>query len=479
MRNIFSILLSVLIIGVAQGQSDQEKDTTTVLKFDDFYAIVLNNHPVVKQAELLTQQAAQELRMARGAFDPKLEASWSYKNFKDTNYYDLLDVSLKIPTWIAVDPKIGIKRNDGEFVSRENQIPGDRDFRQVVAGFALPVGKGLVIDERRATFRIAQLMQGMAEAEQIKEINKILLTAAKDYWEWYYAYNNYVLMQRSIALAQDIFDRTKLGFEYGEVAAIDTVQAKITLLNRVTEAQQANIERIRTSFQLSNHLWAPDGSPLEIRNNARPEEAPLFNIDGVILSQMVELAQENHPEIRKLDLKNESLLVERALARENLKPQLDVSYYLLDQPFRTPDETSAIDLSDNYQVGLDFSFPIFLRKERAKLTQTKNKILQNGFQRDFKEREIVNQINGQYNRVINTADILIQQQMMVDSYERIVEAEQLNLQNGESDLFKINVQIDKLIESQSKLFKMRSTYQKDVANLYWAAGVANLQPLVD
>ena len=63
---------------------------------------------------------------------------------------------------------------------------------------------------------------------------------------------------------------------------------------------------------------------------------------------------------------------------------------------------------------------------------------------------------------------------MVDLYDRILQAELLNLENGESDLFKINIQQEKLIQSQSKLLKITSEYQKMKASLYWAAGVRNL-----
>ncbi len=465
----FSLLL-LLMKGIGQNMPD----STVVLKFDDFYALVINNHPVVKQAELLTDQAVQELRLARGGFDPKLEGTFDLKNFKDIEYYDKLDISLKVPTWFALDPKIGFERNEGDFLSDENDVSSSPNNTQVYAGVSVPIGQGLFIDERRATVRQAKLFQQMAEADQIKEINKTLLTAAKDYWEWYYAYNNYLLMQQSIGIAQDIFDRTKMGFEYGEVAAIDTVQAKITLLKRITDFQQANADRLRAAFRLATHLWSNDSAPLDLEDNVRPEEAPLSNLDDDLLTQLVRLARNNHPEIRKLDLKGESLLVERNLARENLKPRLNLNYYMLDQPLNSDGERNGFSLNDNYKLGLDFAFPIFLRKERAKLNQTKLKLVDNQYARDYRERQIINQVNGQFAAATNTGAMIDQQAQMVESYQRIVEAERLNLQNGESDLFKINLQVDKLIESQTKLLKLQSSYQKSIANLYWAAGITNL-----
>ncbi len=473
MKRVIALLFFLLFSSISFSQQD-EADSTVVLKFDEFYALVLSNHPVVRQAELLTEQAAQELRLARGGFDPKLEGTYNLKNFKDLEYYDKLDLSLKIPVWFPVDPKVGIERNEGEFLNRENNVSSSPNGLQIYAGISLPVGKGLFIDKRRATVKQARLFQEMAEAEQIKEINKILLTVAKDYWNWFYAYNNYLLLQQSIAIAQDIFDRTKVGFEYGEVAAIDTVQAKITLLQRITDFQQANIERGQSSLVLSNHLWSADGAPLELADNVRPEELVTSVFEDTLLTQLVEMARINHPELRKLELKNRSLLVDRSLARENLKPRLNLNYSLLDQPFNSNGESNNLGLTDNYKLGVDLSFPLFLRKERAKLGQTNLKIQDNNFERDFREREIINSINGEYIALVNTGAILDQQQQMVNSYQRIVAAERLNLQNGESDLFKINLQVDKLIESQSKLLKLKSTYQKNVANLYWAAGVTNL-----
>ncbi|MCA6074735.1 TolC family protein [Fulvivirga sedimenti] len=472
MRAIWIIIFACFFYGVkAQSVS---MDSSSILKFDDFYAVVLAYHPIVQQANLLTDQAIQEVRLARGAFDPKLQGSWNQKRFSDTEYYNLLDVSLKIPVWFPVNPEVGFMQNRGAYLNPENFISDATNNQQLYAGVSVPIGQGLFIDQRRATVRQALIFQDMAEAEQIKEINKVLLTAAKDYWEWYYAYNNYILMQQNIAITQDIFNRTKMGFEYGEVAAIDTIQAKITLLNRITDFQQANIDRIKAALSLSNHLWSPEGLPLELKDYIRPEALPVTELGDSVLLDLVTLARANHPELQKLRLKNEALIVERSLARENLKPRIDLKYQFLDQPFTPEGENNGWTFDNNYRVGIDFAFPIFLRKERAKIGQTNLKIRDNNLEQDFVEREIVNEINAQYTAVVNTGAILTQLDQMVTSYQQILAAERINLENGESDLFKINIQLEKLIEAQTKLLKLRADYQKSVATLYWSAGIQNL-----
>lgn len=118
--------------------------------------------------------------------------------------------------------------------------------------------------------------------------------------------------------------------------------------------------------------------------------------------------------------------------------------------------------------------PILIRRERAKLEQTKIKIRSTGYARTQTGREIINHVNAIYNQIVNTNKILDQQNAIAHNYERLLAAELLNLENGESDLFKINVQQEKLIQSQSKLLKLKAEYEKLKATLYWAAGVRNL-----
>ncbi len=470
-RFILHIALLFLLTG---AQAQTPADSTLIFPFDVFYQLVLQNHPIVRQAGLLNEQARQELRLARGAYDPKLEGSWNMKDFSDTEYYNLLDVSLKIPVWFPIDPKVGIERNQGTYLNPENFISESTENRQIYWGVSIPVGQGLFIDQRRATVRKALILQEMAEAERIKEINKVLLQTAKDYWDWYTAHRNYELMQRNIEVAEEIFSRTKMGFEYGEVAAIDTVQAKISLLNRVTALQQARIALVQSSLIMSNHLWNEEGLPLELTPNMIPENRRLLPLEPEFLKELVSLARENHPELRKIELKDETLEVDERLAKENLKPRLDLSYYFLDQPWNAQGESSPLSFGDDYKVGVNVAFPLFLRKERAKLGQVRVKRVQNSLQQDFTERSIVNEINAQFTTLITLEDLLLQQEQMVESYELILAAERINLENGESDLFKINIQLEKLIEAEAKLIKARALYQKDVATLFWAAGVSHL-----
>jgi outer membrane protein TolC len=398
------------------------------------------------------------------------------KEFDDKNYYNKWVASFTVPTWFPVDPKIGIERNTGTYLDSESSLPASDNYQQLFTGVSLPIGRGLFTDERRAAMQQAKLFGKMAEAEQVKLINKILLEAAKDYWQWYFSFYNYRLLDRNAVIAEEIFKRVKLNAQFGEASVIDTVQAQIILQQRLVERQEAYLEFINSGIKISNNVWDSVGNPLQLSNRVAPV---LVQRDGELLStsMLEELsvqAKQNHPELLKLNVKLSQLEVDRKLAIEYLKPKLDLNYNFLNQPINPQGEFNSFTFLNDYKFGLDFSMPILIRKERAKLAQTKIKIQGTEYERSQTEREILNQINSTYNQLVNTNQIIGQQSSVAENYERLLQAELLNLENGESDLFKINIQQEKLIQSQSKLLKLKAEYEKMKATLFWAAGARNL-----
>lgn len=477
----YFILLSTLNFGTIAGQSIVSTDSIFMLPdsvkpftIENFYTLILQNHPVARQAELLSEIARQEIRMARGNFDPKLEAEFLTKNYNEQEYYSILDGSIKFPTTLPFDPTVGISRNKGDYLNPERYIGNEFNYQQFYAGISLPLGRGLITDERRTALRQADLFTEMTEAEQVKLINKLLLDAAKEYWQWYHAYYNYRLLNKSVNIAAEIFRRVSINYKFGEAAQIDTIQAKITWQQRLIEQQEAFLNFQNTGIRLSTFLWDSLSNPIQINTRWAPvlQAEPWIMTSGA-LEELSNQAKANHPDLQKLNVKVKQLEVERKLNAEYLKPKLNLNYYLINQPF-DPDGNTSFNPNEDYKLGIDFSFPVFLRKERAKLAQTKIKLTTTQLDLTLTEREILNELNSSYNQLVNLQVIINQQHAMMLGYERLLNAEFLNLEQGESDLFKINIQQEKLIQSQTKWLKLLADFEKQKAFLYWAAGVRNL-----
>ncbi|MBC6409003.1 MAG: TolC family protein [Ekhidna sp.] len=472
MRKIGLALLSSILFFKVDGQDTLKVQDTIVLSLAHVMNMTLSFHPVVKQAELFSRDAEANLRMARGRLDPKLEVDYDLKNFKETEYYDLLTTTFKIPTRIGLDPKIEFIRNEGTFINPQNKIPEEDNFEQLQLGVAIPLGKGLFFDERRNAIRQAESFTQIAEAERVKATNKILLTVIKDYWEWYVSYQQRMLLSQAIQLSQDLFNRTIIDYEFGEAAVVDTLQAKINLQKRTVDFRKAQADFEVAKLNLGKHLWSANLVPLEIQPNVVPGAESLFQTPSEeSLKNDIQFALENHPEINKLEGKRNQLNAGLRWARESLKPQVDLSYSFINAPVNQDFKSETLDFGENYKLGLDFSFPILLRKERGKLQQTQLKVQSNEFEMADNRLTIKNNIIAIYTQSIAFEDLLGQYAGVSDNYRFLLEAEIINLQNGETDIFKLNIQQDKYIEAQNEYYDALIKWEKSKVEYNYTIGI--------
>lgn len=457
----------ILIHPLTRAQDVSGKDVFTI---EDLFSQIMENHPVAKQAALLSDQAKQELRIARGMMDPTINSRLYKKELDGNNYFTLWDNTLKIPVWYGTDIKAGFERNSGFNVNGENYTPPQG---LTYAGISVPLGQGLIIDQRRATIRQAQLLGDLAEADRISVINKLLLQAAKDYWDWLLAFNKWRSYQEGFELAQFRFNAVKTRAFEGDLSNIDTVEAKMEMLNRRVLLSQSLLEYQNASLMISNYLWTKDNKPLEITNEVLPatESRQEIMISQDSLENLISTARTNHPDLIKLRVKQDQLHIERRLLSDRLKPRLNLEYNFIQKGF--PVNVSEMDngyFANNYKLGVNFSFPLFLRSERGKLQLNKLKITELNYGRQQSLREISNNIQSVYNEMVNLNEQVRVQQEMVQNSRILRDGEQALFRNGESSLFILNAREMNLINSQIKLYELQTKYAQIKMMVQWAAG---------
>ncbi len=486
LRFSFRLLLYSLITGcmvryaaVAQVDSTTSRLATqpTVMTSQDFFQQVLTRHPVARQAGLLQEQALAEIRLARGEFDPKLEATYETKKLQEKLYYHNWQSTLKIPTWIG-ELKGGYERSIGTYAdpATSTSLNG-----LVFAGVSvpLPISRDFLIDQRRAVLRQAQVFQQIAEADRIKEVNKLLFQAAKDYWEWYFTYNEYTMLLEAYELARLRYEAVRGRVQEGDLAGIDSTDAQTIVQDRAIRVQQARIDVLNARVNLSTYLWGSDDTPLEMPENVAPEGFATQNLaTATTLQRLQEQARTSHPELRKLVFKNDQLRIDQRFLRDRFKPMIRLNYNLLSTSgYNVPSDLGSTYMQNNYKWGFEFGFPLFLRKERGKLRMNTIKMEQNDLERIQRTREIINEIQMTYNDLRNLDSLIRAQEAILANYRRLRDGEVQRFDNGDSDLFRINVRETKLIDEQIKLFSLKSKYAKEKAKLLWAAGLNPNQTL--
>ncbi|WP_310391615.1 TolC family protein [Hymenobacter sp.] len=459
----------------ARAQTIPATDSVA-LRHNEFLALVGEFHPVARQAALNPERAQQDIRQARGAFDPNLNGKYSGKQLKGSEYYHDWETYLRVPTWFGVDVKAGWDRGTGPYINpQEFTATGGLSY----VGLSVPLAQGLLIDERRIALRVAQALTGLAEAERRAVRNKLLLSASKDYWAWALATERLRLLATNEEVAAVRFAATRQRVLAGDLAAIDSVEAQAELQNRQSQRVAARVEWQNATLVTSSYLWGADGRPRELPPGARPQPLPPAlawrPLRPDSLAALAAQAQQQHPDLLKTRVKQVQLGLENRLLLNKLLPKLNVDYNLLlpGQPFAiegNPRPFQGGYSANNYKLGLSLAYPVLLRAERAKRQLNQIKLRDAGFQLDNDQRQVNNALLTAANDWQALLEQLRLQQRATENYQRLREGEVIRFDNGESTLFLINSREASLLSARQKLAELQAKYAQNQAQLRYAAG---------
>ncbi|MBL0042890.1 MAG: TolC family protein [Flavobacteriales bacterium] len=440
----------------------------SVLSREAFIRLVLENHPMSRQAALRPEMGDATMRSARGGFDPMATAGYEEKRFDDKNYFTLLDAGLKVPTWYGVDLLAGFQDNSGDLLDPQAATPTDG---LVKAGVQVPLGQGLFIDQRRATFRKAQAYQRATEAERQQMLNALLLQALNDHTDWVAAYRALEVTTTAVELANDRLDNVRGNWRGGDRPAIDTLEALLQVQDRQMRQQQAALNFRNAGLRLSNHLWDSFQRPLELQANVLPEPTDLASPAQTALSDTaIARAIDMHPLLAQASARIEQLEVDRRLRFEFLKPDLDVKYQWLGSGGALRNENGTTLLGDGHQLGVGFSMPLFLRRERGELTMAKLRSTdaELGLARD--RTMIRNRINERINDIATFREQVDLGSRMVVNNERLLSGESQRFTAGESSLFLVNAREVPLIDARIRQVDLEARLRKSYFSLDHEAG---------
>ena len=440
-----------------------------VVSEKDFLLMVMQEHPIAKQADLRESQGFAKLLKAKGWFDPKLDMAYDQKSFDGKNYFQVVSGGIKVPTWIGADLKVNYDWNNGIYINPENNLPSSG---LISAGIAVPLLQGMIMDRRRADLQQGKNYAQMGELERQQLLNNLLFDARKAYWEWYESYKKIEIAQEGVLLASATFDFVKSSNRLGDKPAIDTLEALIQVQNRKIEEADARLSFINAGLWLSSFLWLEGSVPATLKEGAIPQtyvfdieeiEAVLASVNG----KEDELAAEN-PMVRYYQYKFNNLEIEKRLKKEALKPNLNLGYNFIARPIQ---ETGYEQFNiANYKWNVNFSMPLFLRKERGDLALVKAEMESADLDYNLAQLKQRNKIEAISNKIkIYQEQLNLSQKNVVDNCN-LVKAEKRIFEIGESSLFLVNYREIMLLKIMQKQAEIEAKLQIAIAELDNAIG---------
>jgi outer membrane protein TolC len=464
MKNNTVFLVTFCLFMCVSMISFANQDSLKTLHFKDYMTIVVKEHPLAKKAYLQQNKGAALVTQERGDFDPYLFNSTKEKYLNENQYYSNIKSGIKIPTWFGVEFQLANEYNRGFYLNPENNSGTDGLW---FAGVSVPIGQGLLIDQRRADLRKAQLFEKMSIQEQNLLLNELLYNAGKSYWDWYLAYHVLQIYSSSIEVAQERLNNIKNEALIGEKPLIDTVEATIQIQNLTINWQQAQMDEMNARALLSVFLWYDGTVPFELENNIIPSQS--ITTQEIWLPQISNATFDvvNHPEIIRTRLKIDQYTIDYRLTRDKLKPKVDLNYNFLNDSYLGNFENYSV---NNYTWGVNFSMPLFLRETRGELKFKGITLSEMQLDLDYKK----SLINYKVIAAQNQRNLLIKQLQLqeknVENYRFIFESERKMFELGESSLFILNNRELNYITSQIKRIEMLSKGLKTELEIQFSLG---------
>lgn len=426
---------------------------TNVLRPETFMLQVLEGHPLAKQAKLIPEFAETYVLKARGGFDPKLNYDLAQKYYGNTMYYSLSDAQLKVPTWYGLSLQTGIEQNRGTYLDPQGLTPQNGLW---YGGLAANIGNGLLIDERRAELQKAKVYLQSSQLEQRLALNELVLEAGYAYWDWYLQYYAGQILKEALEIGAVRLSAMQRMAELGDRPYIDTVEAAIQYQTRAAAVADQEARFAGATAFLNRYLWKADGTPLELADSAQPLQADSLTMQApkLIFAGQVDSLVEQHPYLGILSYKLDVLAIEKRYNQEQLKPQIELKYNFLNEPIQyNPFAQFSI---NDYRWGVSAQMPLFLRKERATLQQTKLKIEQTSFERQDRGAELTAKLLATRAEYLNARKQLAIFTENAASTKKLLAAELNLFETGESTLFMVNMRESAAFQAALKVVEYQA-----------------------
>lgn len=190
----------------------------------------------------------------------------------------------------------------------------------------------------------------------------------KSYWDVYLAYESLEIRRKAYQVAREQRERTEEFVRVGRSAPLDALAAQAEEASRVSDVINA-ISNLKQRQLVLLRLINPENLSTGWRSLIFPNERPVLPTERLVPEERVRLARYYRPDLRQaqIDLANGELEVYRTA--NGMLPQLDFIIGLAlagngDSMGDSLDSTADYD-HRNYQLGLQFSYPLQNRRANA------------------------------------------------------------------------------------------------------------------
>jgi outer membrane protein TolC len=294
----------------------------------------LKYHPTVLSALDSMRAADESVTGARGAFDAKIVSDYKRQtkhNWNTTVSRTQLEKSLRLANSKIYVGTEQISNPDGKLAPIYNTgNPGTtgQAGNYSILGMRLSLWKNLTLDPNRADLKLAKYDAKIAKAEKRLTELDIGRFGQLAYWEW-------VTAKKVEHAYGELFKNGETRNEYlvtrnkkGDIAQIIVTENEQYVASRKGTLQAAKERLLRAEYALSLFYRNENGDPIIPGPTESYEDYPVnlgLLLEKVDLKTNVEELVNERPDMKNLAINVEKTEVDLDLARQDLRPQVDVT----------------------------------------------------------------------------------------------------------------------------------------------------------
>jgi len=315
-----------------------EKDGIALpLSLMDLTKLALQNNLDIAIQDTNELLAQQKIKASFGNYDPKLTGSAGLNSRKNpvTSYTTAAQGGLNqtdSASWdftfqqnVKTGGNYSVRWNSGRSDNNSTQQTFNPQYTgSATLAYTQPLWKNFRLDSNRANIKIVNLDLKTTDSQFKQKVTDTISNIHTQYWSLVSAVRDFDIKRRSVRLAQIQLRDNRKKVEVGTLAPIDVTDAEATLASREVDLisseetilSQENALRALISSNRNSDIWS---------QVIVPTDTPEFKEYKVDMEEAITTALRNRPEIEQSDITLAKYDINRKLAENDRKWQLDLT----------------------------------------------------------------------------------------------------------------------------------------------------------
>lgn len=476
------------------------EESVYLLSIEDCVRLALGESRAIRIASIRALAAAEDIQLARGAFDPALFGLLSARQGNTErrgggqigaggllSRLMVADIDSSVNTgaagltgttpagtryrveWSTADATI-----DPPFPARSADTAADG----ITLTLTQPLLRGVGIAVNRANVRKARAGSEAASAAQAQTQQETVAAALSLYWNLVGLSESLTVREAAVRTSQTLLDDTTARRELGAGSDLDVLTAKSGLARRQNDFIENYAALGAASDQLKELLDLREGDMLLPARVVPADPAPAVDTAALALDQPMQerttAALARRPEVVIEERLEDIERIDLRVRRNDRLPTLDL-YARLEHADRTEESTqrrtTTLDQEDTqWEAGLEAVYPLGNRSARAAYRQAKHAVAAQEEQREATRTQVMREVSDAVRQTQKSITLLENAEKTVELERARFEAEQARYQFGESTPFQVLQVQDNLIAEQTRRAVAGAGLQAAVVELRRAEG---------